>query len=221
MARSRNIKPGFFTNAELTGCSPMARLLFAGLWTISDKAGRLRDRPKQIKGELFPHDDCDVDTLLNELSSVEEPFINRYVVEGVAYIQVVNWEKHQSPHHTERDSDLPPFDNGYLTVRERSALNQESGINEEGIRNQESGIRNPKGNSQTFIPPTVAEVQNYCRERRNSVDAEAFVDFYTAKGWLVGKAKMKDWKAAVRTWEKNSRNGEPHTPRIATAADFE
>ena len=55
-----------------------------------------------------------------------------------------------------------------------------------------------------FIPPTVEEVTAYCKERNNRVDAGRFVDFYTAKGWMVGKNKMKDWKSAVRTWERNS-----------------
>jgi hypothetical protein len=53
-----------------------------------------------------------------------------------------------------------------------------------------------------FTPPSVEEVRAYCLERGNNVDAEAFVDFYTSKGWLVGKNPMKDWKACVRTWEK-------------------
>lgn len=56
-----------------------------------------------------------------------------------------------------------------------------------------------------FTPPTVEEVQEYCFERGNAVDAQSFVDFYTSKGWYVGKTKMKDWKASVRTWEKNQR----------------
>lgn len=60
-----------------------------------------------------------------------------------------------------------------------------------------------------FIPPTVAEVRAYCQERRNNVDPETFVDFYTGKGWMVGKNKMKDWKAAVRTWEKNRGGPSP------------
>ena len=55
-----------------------------------------------------------------------------------------------------------------------------------------------------FIPPTVEEVAAYCRERKNRVDANRFVDFYTTKGWMVGKNKMKDWKSAVRTWERGS-----------------
>lgn len=56
-----------------------------------------------------------------------------------------------------------------------------------------------------FVPPSAEEVRAYCQERGNHVDPEAFVDFYTSKGWMVGKNKMKDWKAAVRTWEKDDR----------------
>lgn len=61
----------------------------------------------------------------------------------------------------------------------------------------------PKRNR--FIPPTVEEVEVYCFERNNGIDAQAFVDFYCSKGWMVGKNKMKDWKAAVRTWERNRK----------------
>lgn len=57
-----------------------------------------------------------------------------------------------------------------------------------------------------FVPPTLEEVTAYCKERKNSVDPETFVDFYESKGWLIGKNKMKDWKAAVRTWERKDRN---------------
>lgn len=55
-----------------------------------------------------------------------------------------------------------------------------------------------------FSPPTVAEVQDYCRERGNNIDASRFVDFYASKGWKVGSSPMKDWKAAVRTWEQRN-----------------
>lgn len=63
----------------------------------------------------------------------------------------------------------------------------------------------PKGGERKrFVPPTVAEVKAYCDERRNSVDPQVFVDHYTSKGWVVGKTAMKDWRAAVRTWERNN-----------------
>lgn len=62
-----------------------------------------------------------------------------------------------------------------------------------------------EGKAPGKIPPTVDEVRAYCIERGNNVDPERFVDYYTSKGWLIGKNKMKDWKAAVRTWEKRSK----------------
>ena len=59
-----------------------------------------------------------------------------------------------------------------------------------------------KGKGTRFAPPSLQEVTDYCRDRGNGVDPERFVDFYAAKGWKVGNQPMKDWKAAVRTWEK-------------------
>lgn len=59
--------------------------------------------------------------------------------------------------------------------------------------------------SKRFTPPTYEEVENYCLENNYTVNAERFVDFYEAKGWLIGKNKMKDWKAAVRTWERKQK----------------
>jgi hypothetical protein len=61
------------------------------------------------------------------------------------------------------------------------------------------------GKAKRFIPPNVEEVESYCSERGNGIDAQSFIDFYESKGWMIGKNKMKDWKAAVRTWER-SRN---------------
>lgn len=74
-----------------------------------------------------------------------------------------------------------------------------------------------------FAPPSVEEVVSYCRERKNSVDAQRFVDFYASKGWKVGNNPMKDWKAAVRTWEGRDRETQAasakgimqHTPTTA------
>lgn len=70
-----------------------------------------------------------------------------------------------------------------------------------------------KTESSRFSPPTVDEVRAYCVERKNSVDAAAFVDFYTSKGWMIGKNKMRSWQAAVRTWERNERD-KPTKPSI-------
>jgi len=62
-----------------------------------------------------------------------------------------------------------------------------------------------------FTPPTVEEVREYCLERKNSVDPETFINFYESKGWFVGKNKMKDWRACVRTWERNRNSTQKKT----------
>ena len=105
MARARNIKPGFFTNDELVELGFAVRLLFIGLWTIADKEGRLVDRPKKIKMEIFPADDVDIDASLSELQ--EKGFVRRYVAQGISCVQIVNWSRHQNPHIKEAPSVLP------------------------------------------------------------------------------------------------------------------
>lgn len=61
-----------------------------------------------------------------------------------------------------------------------------------------------ENNKRKFTKPTIEEIQDYCNERNNGINAEAFYDFYESKDWYVGKNKMKDWKACVRTWEKRN-----------------
>lgn len=65
----------------------------------------------------------------------------------------------------------------------------------------------PAPSARRFSPPAVEEVEVYCRERGNGVDAQRFVDYYAARGWKLGKATMKDWRAAVRTWENTGSCG--------------
>ncbi len=114
MARARNIKPGFFTNEDLVELGFATRLLFAGLWTLADREGRLEDRPKKIKIGVFPADDVNVDGMLQELHDAK--FVQRYEVNGVRYLQITGWSKHQNPHHTEKASEIPG-PNGEITVK--------------------------------------------------------------------------------------------------------
>ena len=76
------------------------------------------------------------------------------------------------------------------------------------IEEKKEGKNNKKEDTNVskkkFVPPTVEEVRDYCQERGNKVDPQAFVDHYTSNGWMVGKNKMKSWKAALGTWERSS-----------------
>ena len=105
MARARNLKPGFFRNADLVELPVETRMLFAGLWTLADREGRLPDRPRQIKMEIYPADSFDIDAMLAALHGAG--FILRYEVNGIRCIEVQNFLKHQNPHHAEKPSTLP------------------------------------------------------------------------------------------------------------------
>lgn len=106
MARARNIKPGIFDNEELAALSPITRLLFIYLWMLADKSGRLEDRPARIQKQALGYDkNIDADELLTSLH--DSGFILRYEAQGMRLIQIVNFQKHQTPHVREQASQLP------------------------------------------------------------------------------------------------------------------
>ena len=140
MARARNIKPGFFKNEDLAECSPWARLCFAGLWTLADRDGRLEDRPKRIKGELFAFDTVDMDPLLGELE--KHGFIMRYEAEGMRVIQITKFDLHQHPHHKEPSNNLPsPKSPGFCGDGSAKQGVETGPLTESLLLNPESGDR--------------------------------------------------------------------------------
>ncbi len=76
--------------------------------------------------------------------------------------------------------------------------------NDNEYENDNNGKESVREKPKKFTIPTIQEISNYCLERKNTVDPQNFFDFYQSKGWKIGKNQMKDWKASVRTWEKNS-----------------
>lgn len=179
MARARNIKPGFFQNDLLAEIEPIGRLLFAGLWTIADRAGKLEDRPKRIKAAVLPYDDCDVNQLLSELARYG--FVVRYESEGEQFIQVQNFAKHQNPHCKEPDSIISaPDEHCASTV-------QESGKN-----------RSSHADSLLLIPDSLNLIpeENPCSHPASEIASNGFAEFWNA--YPNKKAKPK----AEAAWRK-------------------
>lgn len=111
MARIRGIKPDFFDDPTICDLSAEAALVFIGLWPQADRAGRLLDEPRRLKIRIRPMSKCNMDAILAELA--DAGLIVRYKVDGVALIQVKNFEKHQRPHHQEPESVLPPVSDSF------------------------------------------------------------------------------------------------------------
>ena len=126
MARARNIKPGFFRNADLLDLAFETRLLFIGLWTLADREGRLEDRPKQIKLEIFPCDNVDVEACLSSLAEIGA--ITRYAHDSKRCIQITNFTKHQNPHKAEQPSLLPDVDGNYAKAEQAPTKHRASTV---------------------------------------------------------------------------------------------
>lgn len=125
MARARNIKPAFFQNDELAELHPLERLAFIGMWTIADFKGCIEYRPKMLKVQILPYDDCDMEVITNNLEQAR--FIRSYAVQGKRYLKIVNFEKHQNPHKNERDagSEIPDIDEQDETPNKNSELSRD------------------------------------------------------------------------------------------------
>lgn len=199
MPRARNIKPAFFKNEDLAELAFDVRLLFIGLWTLADREGRLEDRPKRIKMELFPADDVDVDGGLWALQ--ERGFIIRYEVENQQCIQVVAFTKHQAPHVREAPSTLPAPEQGTAKAGARHDL----GRCEASPRSPESLDLNPSSLNPSSLNPdslqnTSSAAPTESRPKGEPLD-KGFAEFWAAYPKKVEK------KAALAAWKAKRLNG--------------
>lgn len=130
MSRSRYLKPTFFTNERVGELTPLERLAWQGLWCQADREGRLKDSPKRLKVEILPYDDCDFEALLEGLQVAG--FIVRYEAAGQRLIWLPSFPEHQSPHHKEPPSTLPPYmhapSTGQASINHAASLPQASAM---------------------------------------------------------------------------------------------
>lgn len=143
-------------------------------------------------------------TALEKLKSTGE--IDTQTTSQYSIITVNNWDKWQIE--------------GKQKTNERQTEDKQTATIEERKECKEGKNNIYKDTQKKFIPPSLEEVKSYCLERNNDIDAERFINFYESKGWFVGKNKMKDWKAAIRTWENKQKSSKPQQATERVEDDF-
>lgn len=209
---NRIIKESLCDSEKIASLSDFEFRLWVGLITQADDAGRGDARPAYIKGHVFPFRGRiaakDIEAALHALAA--KGCVSLYTVGGKPYFWFPSWAKHQRirdckpkyPGIDESDNlptsaascgELPQTaaSCGLNTIQSESNTN--SNLNPNPKESNARGAR--------FTPPSADDVADYVREQGYHVNAERFVAFYEQKGWMVGKNRMKDWKAAVRNWE--------------------
>lgn len=158
MARIRYIKPDFWKDEDIAELPYQVRLFYIGLWNFADKAGRLEDRPKWLKVEIFPYEKADIEKMLKLLikpkSNSKRPFIQRYESNGKRYIQIVAWPEHQKPHHQEQESKILPAPP--LTIME-TLMGTESVLDEPAPNKHRTSTEVNK------IPAIIQDLNDVCK----------------------------------------------------------
>jgi hypothetical protein len=189
MSRQRMIRPEFFVDAELADLPPITRLLFIGLWTLADREGRLKDRPRMIKLAILPADEGNVDEMLEQLSAIGS--IRRYEVDGVRYIDIPGFITYQRIHPREAQSEIPPFKTRKVTVL------QESRVKDEHSRVKVSSLD---------VDVSLEKVvKDKCSSSTYTSDFENFWTAFPPKPHNNKKGAWRCWQTRLRAGEDKDR----------------
>ena len=214
---NRIIKESICTSDSVDRLSWFEECLFYRLIVNCDDYGRYDGRPAIIKNRLFPLKEdltiCEVSDAIQSLVGAE--LVALYIVGGRPYLQLVTWDEHQRIRA--KRSKFPSPSDGELQTHDSNLLSNDSELLTNASVIQSNPIQSESESKRRFTPPSFEDVKAYCDERDNGVDPQAFIDFYTSKGWKIGKETMKDWQAAVRTWE---RREQPKKRQYTTASEY-
>ena len=190
-------KPNYFANipahVRYSDITPNAKLLYAEITALL-----------QMNGVCFASNKY-FSTLYNKNKTTISRWISELKQKG--FIKIT---------YTYKDGTRE-IDNRYIQICYEGISKNERGVlakmlkSNNTINNTNLTDSNKKGR---FKKPSIDEVKNYCILRKNSIDSEAFIDFYESKNWQIGKNKMKDWKACVRTWERREINSPQSMSKI-------
>lgn len=221
---NRILKESICTSDSVDSLSWFEEVLFYRLIVNCDDYGRFDGRPAIIKNRLFPLKESltakAISKAVNTL--VIAGLVVLYEFEGKPYLYLPTWNDHQN---VRAKRSKYPSPEGCVIAHENICNHMYADVPVIQSESESNNIPpySPKGecsptgeappHSRRFIPPDVEEVEAYCRERNNHIDAQRFVDFYASKGWKVGKEPMKDWQAAVRTWERRNDTPARASPR--------
>ena len=158
---------------------------------------------------------CPIEVLIdlvfrNKLNLTGDSLIDDNLESLLEIKEFNNWggsrEGSGRPHKNQLENQLENQDDNQDENQDANQVgDKDKDIDIDNTNNITNSISNITNISNRFIKPSIEEVEQYCLERKNKIDAQYFIDYYESKGWLIGKNKMKNWKAAIRTWERRTK----------------
>ena len=213
---NRIIKESICVSDSIDKLTWFEEVLFYRLMVNCDDYGRFDGRVSVIKNRLFPLKDNvtvkAVSDAINKLVSAE--LVVLYEYEGKPYLHLPTWNEHQVVRA--KRSKYPAPDNN-LKASEIICNHMQADVSVIQSESESESESNPKGRARQFIPPTLEEIEAYCRERNSSIDPKAFYDYFNTPNdrgetWVDSKGnKVKNWRQKLITWEGHQQDKPSHT----------
>jgi hypothetical protein len=200
-----------------------ARCLYFTLAMLADDDGFINN-PKSIMRQCGASMD-DMNILIGKRFVLT---FNRSGVIVIKHWRIHNYiqkDRYKETKYLEERSELMLDERGAYTecIQDVSTMDTQVRLGQSSLEIGQSSLELYGAAPRTTrtVPPTLDEVRAYCAERNNNVDPEKWYDHYSSNGWMVGRTKMKDWKAAVRTWERNEYDRQRSAPKQSGGIDFQ
>lgn len=200
MARKRMIDPNIWQSEDFSKLSTLGKLVFIGLFSQADDEGRGRCNPVYLKSTLFPYEEgirsADIDKTLSEISSNMSVIF--YSCNGSSYYSLYNWNTWQKIDRPSQ-SKIPEYDEKTMQI----LFDEHSTNNRRGVppKRKEENITEKEEKEKEFIPPSLDDVKKYVSDKKLSVNAENFYNFFTEGNWVDSNGKkVKNWKQKILTW---------------------
>ena len=212
---NRIIKESICTSDSVDQMTWFEECFWQRLIVNCDDYGRFDARISVLKARLFPLKEKlkkrEIESAIDKLVSLG--CVVLYSCDEMPYLYLPSWENHQTIRAKKSKYPSPDDQNQTSEIICNQMNADESGCSRNPIQSESNPNTNSADKPRRFIKPTVEEVTEYCTERGNKINAQNFVDFYESKGWKVGGSPMKNWKAAVRTWEQRDKAKAPEQPK--------
>lgn len=209
---NRIIKESICTSDTIDQMSWLEECFWHRLIVNCDDYGRFDARPSVLKSRLFPLKERitlkDIESALTKLAGIGCVVLYEY--DGKPYLYLPTWEVHQTIRAKKSKYPAPDEQQHEIICKQMQADECKCSRNPIQSESESESEREVTcaDKPRRFTKPTIDEVKAFCQERNSIIDPQRFFDFYESKGWRVGNQPMKDWQAAVRSWESREKSAQ-------------
>lgn len=202
MAQRRMFSLKVIDTDNFLDMSQTAQLLYFHLSMRADDDGFVANPKRVMRMANISDDDLKILIVKKYIIPFESGIC---VIKDWKIHNYIQSDRYQETHYLDEKSQLLEDDNGCYLLEDTKCIQNVSKMDTQVRLGKVRLGKDRDSKAQKFKKPTLIEVQEYCQERQNTIDPQRFIDYYSSNGWRVGRNPMKDWKSAIRNWERTQK----------------